>query len=109
MKKTLSLLILAFAWILSPQETLAQQKGDPMLQVPVAMASYPFRNHWNDGAEPTLDILQPLGFTEFEDGAPQGVSPEDFKKMLNDRGISIPTTGTGFEQLEKDPQAVADR
>jgi sugar phosphate isomerase/epimerase len=32
----------------------------------------------------------------------------EFKKMLNDRGISIPSTGTGFEQLESDPQAVAD-
>ena len=109
MKKTLTLLILAFAWILSPQESFAQKKGDPMLQVPLGIASYTFRNHWKNGAEPTLDIIQQMGFTEFEGGAPQGVSPEAFKKMLNDRGIAIPSTGTGFEQLEKDPQAVADR
>ncbi len=109
MKKTLTLLILALAWILSPQETLAQKKGDPMLQAPLGIASYTFRNHWKTGVEPTLDIIQQLGFTEFEGGAPQGLSPEEFTQMLSDRGISIPSTGTGFEQLEKDPQAVADR
>jgi len=55
-----------------------------------------------------LDIIQKMGFKTYEGGAPQGVNPVEFKKMLNDRGISIPSTGTGFEQLESDPQAVAD-
>jgi sugar phosphate isomerase/epimerase len=108
MKKSL-LLLLAFAWIIAPQESFSQKKGEPMLQVPLGIASYTFRNHWKSGVEPTLDIIQQMGFTEFEGGAPQGVAPEEFKKMLNDRGISIPSTGTGFEQLESDPQAVADR
>jgi sugar phosphate isomerase/epimerase len=109
MKKNFTLLVLALAWIFCPTETFSQKKGDPMLQAPLGIASYTFRNHWKNGVEPTLDIIQKLGFTEFEGGAPQGVSPEDFKKMLNDRGISIPSTGTGFELLESDPQAVADR
>ncbi len=109
MKKNFTLLVLALAWIICPTETFSQKKGDPMLQVPLGIASYTFRNHWKNGVEPTLDIIQKLGFTEFEGGAPQGVSPQDFKRMLNDRGISIPSTGTGFEQLESDPQAVADR
>lgn len=109
MKKTLTLLFLAFAWIISPKETVAQKKGEPMLQVPLGIASYTFRNLWKNGAAPTLDIIQKMGFTEFEGGAPQGVSPEEFKEMCQQRGISIPSTGTGFEQLESDPQAVADR
>jgi sugar phosphate isomerase/epimerase len=108
MKKTLFFMILALTWIFLPQEIQAQKKGDPMLQVPLGIASYTFRNHWKNGVEPTLDIIQKMGFTEFEGGAPQGVSPEEFKKMLNERGISIPSTGTGFEQLESNPQAVAD-
>jgi sugar phosphate isomerase/epimerase len=109
MKKTYFLLILALAWIIFPQESLAQKKGEPMFRVPLGIASYTFRNHWKNGVPQTLDIIQQLGFKEFEGGAPQGVSPEDFKRMLNDRGITIPSTGTGFEQLESDPQAVADR
>ena len=108
MKKTL-LFLLAFAWILSPQETFAQKKGDPMLQVPLGFASYTFRNQWKNGVPESLDLIQQMGFTEFEGGAPQGVSPEDFTKMLAERGISIPSTGTGFEGLESDPQAVADK
>lgn len=109
MKNTLILLILAFAWIISPQETFGQKKGEPMLQVPLGIASYTFRNQWKNGVPQTLDIIQQMGFTEFEGSAPQGVSAEEFKKMLSDRGISIPSTGTGFEQLESNPQAVADR
>lgn len=103
------ILLLALISLTMSFEILAQKKGEPMLQVPLGIASYTFRNHWKTGVEPTLDIIQQMGFTEFEGGAPQGVSPEDFKKMLNDRGISIPSTGTGFEALETDPQAVADR
>jgi sugar phosphate isomerase/epimerase len=57
----------------------------------------------------TLDIIQKMGFKEYEGGVPQGVDPVEFKKMLNARGITIPSTGTGFEQLESDPQGVADR
>ncbi|SEF78963.1 sugar phosphate isomerase/epimerase family protein [Algoriphagus boritolerans] len=109
MKNTLILFILALAWIISPQESFAQKKGDPMLQVPLGFASYTFRNQWKNGVPEALDIIQQMGFTEFEGGAPQGVSVEDFKKMLADRGISLPSTGTGFEALESDPQAVADK
>ncbi len=109
MKKLLSFVLLAFAWMNTPQETQAQKKGDPMFQVPLGIASYTFRNQWKNGVPQTLDIIQKMGFTEYEGSAPQGVSPEEFKKMLSDRGISIPSTGTGFEQLESDPQAVADK
>lgn len=109
MKKSHVFLLLAFAWILSPQETFAQKKGEPLFKVPLGFASYTFRNQWKNGVPQALDLIQQMGFTEYEGGAPQGVSPEDFKKMLSDRGITIPSTGTGFEQLESDPQDVADK
>lgn len=108
-KQYFSLIFLMSFLFLLPKESQAQKKGDPLFQVPLGIASYTFRNHWGNGVEPTLDIIRKMGFKEFEGGAPKGVSPEEFKKMLNDRGISIPSTGTGFEQLESDPQAVADR
>lgn len=108
-KQYFSLILLLSFLFLFPKENQAQKKGDPLFQVPLGIASYTFRNHWENGVEPTLDIIQKMGFKEFEGGAPKRVSPEEFKKMLNNRGISIPSTGTGFEQLESDPQAVADR
>ena len=70
MKKTLTLLILALAWIITPYEIQAQKKGDPMLQVPLGFASYTFRNQWKNGVPEALDIIQKMGFTEFEGGAP---------------------------------------
>lgn len=108
-KQYFSLIFLVSFLFLLPRESQAQKKGDPLFQVPLGIASYTFRNHWENGIEPTLDIIQKMGFKEFEGGAPKGVSQEEFKKMLNVRGMSIPSTGTGFEQLESDPQAVADR
>jgi len=108
MKKTLTFFILALTWILSPAETIAQKKGDPLFQAQLGIAAYTFRDQWKNGVPETLDIIQKMGFKTYEGGAPQGVDPVEFKKMLNDRGISIPSTGTGFEQLESDPQAVAD-
>jgi len=108
MKTTFILLILAFAWIITPQETFAQKKGDPLLQAPLGIAAYTFRNEFPKGIEETLDIIQKMGFTEYEGGT-SGMDPAEFRKLANARGISIPSTGTGFEDLEKDPQGVADR
>jgi sugar phosphate isomerase/epimerase len=109
MKNILAIFILALTWMLSPTATIAQKKGGPLFQAPLGIAAYTFRDQWKNGVPETLDIIQKMGFKEYEGGAPQGVDPVEFKKMLNDRGISIPSTGTGFEQLESDPQGVADR
>ena len=109
MKKILVFLILAVTWIITPTDTVAQKKGDPLFQAQLGIAAYTFRDQWKNGVPETLDIIQKMGFKTYEGGAPQGVNPVEFKKMLNDRGISIPSTGTGFEQLESDPQGVADR
>lgn len=109
MKNNLIIILIAFAWLIFPSESQAQKKGEALYKAPLGIASYTFRNHWEHGVEKTLDIIQEMGFKEFEGGAPQGVEPEVFKKMLADRGISIPSTGAGFEQIESDPQAVADR
>lgn len=108
MKKTLTLLILALSWIIFPQETAAQKKGDPLLQAPLGIAAYSFREHFPKDVVATLDVIQKMGFTEYEGGT-AGMDPAEFKKLCNERGISIPSTGTGFEQLAKDPQAVADQ
>ena len=109
MKNTCILLLLALVGFFAPQQVTAQKKGDPLFQAPLGIASYTFRDQWKNGVPETLDIIQKMGFKTYEGGAPQGVDPVEFKKMLADRGISIPSTGTGFEELESDPQGVADR
>jgi len=37
------------------------------------------------------------------------MAPEEFKKLCDARGISIPSSGAGFEQLQKSPDSVAMR
>lgn len=109
MKYTCILLLFAFVGFFATKEVHAQKKGDPLFQAPLGIASYTFRDQWKNGIPETLDIIQKMGFTAYEGGAPKGVDPVEFKKMLADRGISIPSTGTGFEDLETNPQGVADR
>ena len=76
---------------------------------PLGVQAYTFRNHFPKGVEQTLDIIQKMGFTELEGGPQKGQTAAEFKKMCNDRGISIPSTGCSFEELQKNPQAVADK
>ncbi len=109
MKNSCILLLLALVGFFAPKQVSAQKKGDPLFQAPLGIASYTFRDQWKNGVPETLDIIQKMGFKTYEGGAPKGVDPVEFKKMLADRGISIPSTGTGFEELENDPQGVADR
>ncbi|PZX53494.1 sugar phosphate isomerase/epimerase [Algoriphagus ratkowskyi] len=85
------------------------KEGEPLMEAPLGVQAYTFRNHWANGVEPTLDIIQKLGFTELEGSAPKGMKAEEFVALCEARGISIPSTGTSFEQLESDPQAVADQ
>ncbi len=108
-KLLLPLLIICMIGFNAPQAS-AQQNGDPLYQAPLGVQAYTFRNQWDKmGVEGVLDYIQKVGITELEGGTPKGVSTEEFLGMLEERGISLPSTGTGFEELEKDPQAVADK
>jgi sugar phosphate isomerase/epimerase len=107
MKKTKLIVFLLFLFGMA-EMSCAPRKGTPLYQAPLGIAAYTFRNEFPKGVEQTLDIIQKMGFTEYEGGT-AGMDPVEFKKLANARGISIPSTGAGFEELEKDPQAVADR
>jgi sugar phosphate isomerase/epimerase len=88
------------------------EEGTALFKAEFGVQGYTFRNQFKDTTrtlDQNLDLIAELGFTELEGGAPKGVEPTDFKKMCADRGISIPSTGSGFEELVENPQAVADR
>lgn len=95
----LSLLLLSLSGI-------AQKK---LYTYPLGVQAYTFRNHFPKGVEQTLDIIQKMGFTELEGGPQKGQTAAEFKKMCTDRGISIPSTGCSFDELQKDPQAIANK
>lgn len=76
---------------------------------PLGVQTYTFRNHFPKGVEKTIDLIKELGFTEIETSGASGISNVDFKKLCDARGISIPSTGADFGELEKDPMIVVER
>lgn len=94
----LSLLLMGF-------DTFAQ-KGK-LYSFPIGMQAYTYRASFPKDVAATLDTLKALGVTELEGGAQKGTTPEQFRKMCEERGIKIPATGGGYEQLVKDPVAAA--
>jgi len=108
MKKRLTL---AFALCLSLTGNIvfAQKKENPIYDAPIGLAPYTFRKSFPNGVAATLDTIKAMGFTEIEGGGGRGTSPQEFKKLCDERGISIPGTGAPYDQLVKNPQEVADR
>lgn len=83
------------------------QQSDGKYKVAFGVQTYTFRKSFPIDAAKTLDSIKAMGFTEVE-GMGGNVTPEEFRKLCDERGISIPSTGAGYEQLVKDPQAVAN-
>jgi sugar phosphate isomerase/epimerase len=108
--KKIPLIIAGLAFLLAgPSDILAQKKGKPLYTDALGVQAYTYRAQFPKDVPGTLDIIQGLGITEIEGGAPKGYTPEHFKKMCNDRGISIPSTGASYEEMAKSPEEVAKR
>jgi sugar phosphate isomerase/epimerase len=86
----------------------SQNKKGALYTSPFGVQAYTFRKSFPNGVAATLDTIKMMGFTEIEGGGGQ-LSPEEFRKLCDERGISIPSTGVGYDQLVKDPAAVAAR
>jgi sugar phosphate isomerase/epimerase len=44
-----------------------------------------------------------MGITELEGQEPKGLPPEEFRKLCNERGISIPSIGAGYDDIVRSP------
>lgn len=106
MNKKISLLILGTCFCCILSIDLAAQKSKSLYTAPFGVQAFTFRRSFPNSMEKTLDTIAMMGFTEIEGGGGR-IAPEDFKRLCNDRGISIPSTGTGYEQLVKDPMKIA--
>lgn len=84
------------------------QSGKPLYTAPLGVQTYSFRKSFPNSIEKTLDTIKMMGFTEIEGGGNR-IPPEDFRKKCEERGISIPSTGAGFEELERSPDSIAMR
>src|SRR5882724_1583348 len=93
-------LLLAAASFLSDPATTSAQGGKPLYTAPLGVEAYTFRKSFPIDVARTLDTIKMMGFTEMEGGGGR-MAPEEFRKLCDARGISIPSIGAGYEQLVK--------
>src|SRR5689334_15179326 len=86
----------------------SQKKKKPLYNAEFGIAPYTFRKSFPNGVPETLDSIKAMGFTEIEGGGAR-MPAEEYKKLCDERGISIPSTGAPYESFVKEPVAVAER
>jgi sugar phosphate isomerase/epimerase len=107
MKKFPLLLSLVCALFIGHDSVLAQ-KGKPLFPQTPGMAAYTYRYSFPKGIEATLDTIQALGITELEVGINAfGLTPDSLLKLLDARGMKVPSVGVGYEQIVENPEEVA--
>jgi sugar phosphate isomerase/epimerase len=102
MKKRFASFGLIIAILFCTDTVLAQK---PLYIAPLGIAPYTFRKSFPNGVAATLDTIKMMGFTEIEGGSGL-MHPEEYKKLCDERGLSIPSFGVGYEQLVKYPDSV---
>ena len=85
-----------FLAILLISEIAQSQK--PLYTAPLGVQTYTFRRSIGQEPAKVLDTIKMMGFTEIEGGSGR-MHPADFKKLCDERNISIPSTGASYEDL----------
>src|SRR5262245_23621608 len=88
-------LLLTITASLFTYEAIAQKQ---LYTAPFGVQTYTFRRSIGIDPVKVLDTIKMMGFTEIE-GFSQRVGPAEFKRLCDERGISIPSTGAGYEDL----------
>jgi sugar phosphate isomerase/epimerase len=94
MKRTNVLVLMALLVLV--QENILAQK--PLFTGPIGIQTYTFRRSIGKDPAKVLDTIKSMGITEIEGGGGR-ISPEEFKKLCDERGLTIPSTGAGYDQL----------
>ena len=88
------------------EETTTEAK--PLLTKTPGIQTYSFRASFAIDVAATLDTIRDFGFTEVECGLdPYGLTTEEFKAMLDERGIKAVSVGAGYDEVVKNPAEIA--
>jgi sugar phosphate isomerase/epimerase len=79
------------------------QKNKPLFDMPIGVQSFTYRASFPNSVAATLDTVKALGITEMEGPNPKNISPQEFKKMLDERGISMPSIGLDYNIVTTTP------
>ncbi|MBK8503338.1 MAG: sugar phosphate isomerase/epimerase [Saprospiraceae bacterium] len=88
------------------KNVLAQESKKGLYTAEFAVQAYTYRNYFPQNFIATLDTIQKLGITELEGGGGR-IDPADYRRLCEERGIRIPSTGASYQELVDDPQKVA--
>ncbi|RYZ60135.1 MAG: sugar phosphate isomerase/epimerase [Chitinophagaceae bacterium] len=78
-------------------------------QVAVGLQLYSFRNQLPKDVPGMLQKISSMGFRYIEGGGTYKLSKEEYKSLLLKNNLQVVSYGASFEELEKDPQAVAEK
>ncbi len=67
---------------------------------------YSLREQFKSDVPGTLDLIQSWGITLLEGGGTYGMSVEEFKKALKQRGLEVVSVRAGYEELQNDVDQV---
>jgi sugar phosphate isomerase/epimerase len=102
------LVFVLLAAVFSDNKYAFAQKDQPLYTAPLGVEAYTFRKSFPIDVAKTLDTVKMMGFTEIEGGGNR-TTPEVFRKLCDERGISIPSIGVGYDQLVKSPDSIVYR
>ncbi|AOW20467.1 sugar phosphate isomerase/epimerase family protein [Urechidicola croceus] len=113
MKKLIPILFVAALFIQcktdkKTPETVQETEVKPLFTSEFGIAPYSFRRSFPNGIEATLDTIVGMGFTMIEGGGGD-MDPAEYRKLCESKGLSIPSMGTGYNNLVENPQAIADK
>jgi len=74
----------------------------------LGMEAYTYRRSLPVNPAKALDTIKRLGFTELEGGGGR-MPPEQFRKLCEERGIRIVSTGADYNMLAKSPDSIVTR
>jgi sugar phosphate isomerase/epimerase len=94
----------SFIWLICLASFVQAQKL--LYTAPLGVEAYTFRKSFPVDVAATLDTIRLMGFAEIEGGGGK-MPPEEFKKLCDARGISIPSMGVSYEFLNKYPDSLA--
>lgn len=94
---------------LATAAALAPALAKPAFFAEVGINIYSLRNEAAKDLPGTLAQISKLGFRKVEAGDLYGRSPADFLRLLRDNGLQAVSMGASWDDLKKDPAAVAAR
>ena len=75
----------------------------------IGLQLYSLRNQFKDDVETTLKQISDWGITYLEGGETYGMELEEFQKLLDKYGLKVVGIGASYEELQTNPEAVAEK